>query len=616
MNSFWNKNAELFSRRFPILAAQSRIDSVFADFEAKSEIYEIIPSKTGILTAKENGILLHSIYNPLKEAEKNVKSARTENIFSAAFFSVGLGYSVLRYAELFPTDTIIIIEPKIEYLFESFKFTDFTKLFEHKNLIIAANAETQQVIQLIEQNGGFSHCAIIENPAQSKHAESYFAALKKLIARNIQKEKINDATRKKFCDLWLKNGCKNLKTFFKSDGINIYKNKFSPEIPAVILAAGSTLKDSLEYLSEIKKHAILIAVDTALANCVRSEVQPDFIILTDPQYYAFRHIAEFSADESVFVTESAVYPQALRFRCKKIVFCSSLFPLGQFFESRAEKKGKLGSGGSVATAAWDFARFIGAKKIFFSGLDLGFPNSQTHIKGSSAEEKTHTISSRLQPAETFGVANLLSVGTRFDRDYDGNAILTDEKMKMFAWWFESKSAEFPEIKSYSLSSKSLKIPLFSVAKIEDLLKMPDISEAKKKIFENAESESAIAKNISFSFEKILKELKNSLSQVREISEKGLKIAENAIAESKKNETENSDLPFQSQIAEIEEIKKIDLKIARSKCKEIISLYFPETRISEENSYQARNLFVFTRARISYSQIIENVKKIQKYLSAL
>ncbi len=56
---------------------------------------EILPSKSNYPTAKEGGKFLHSAYNPLREAEQAAKTAKSSltEVYSAAFFSCGLGYA-------------------------------------------------------------------------------------------------------------------------------------------------------------------------------------------------------------------------------------------------------------------------------------------------------------------------------------------------------------------------------------------------------------------------------------------------------------------------------------------------------------------------------------------
>ncbi|WP_191014387.1 hypothetical protein [Treponema zioleckii] len=108
MNSIWNKNISLFKKRFPLLAETllknhfaENPDEIPEDFLAP---LEILPSKTGVLTARENGKYLHSFYNPLREAEQTAESAKkgdgaksNKTIISAAFLGFGFGYAALQY---------------------------------------------------------------------------------------------------------------------------------------------------------------------------------------------------------------------------------------------------------------------------------------------------------------------------------------------------------------------------------------------------------------------------------------------------------------------------------------------------------------------------------------
>ncbi|MDY2843198.1 MAG: 6-hydroxymethylpterin diphosphokinase MptE-like protein [Treponema sp.] len=458
---------------------------------------EIFPSKLRIPnsedffpTAKENGKYLHSAYNPVREAEQTAQAIHKEktDIFGTAFFGSGLGYNAIFYARLFPNDTIILVESDARYFFTALSVLDWSDFFKAKNIIVALETSPDQVISILERAGGFKHIHIYENSAQTQHAKDYFSTLNALIERNKKKYQINNSTLEKFSGLWLKNSCRNLHHLAEKDGVNIYNGKLNPKIPALILAAGPTLEKSLPHLKELKKRSVLIAVDTALRPCLKAGVEPDFIILCDPQYYAYRHIAGLSSPSSVLITESAAYPSVFRFACRKIVMCSSMFPLGQFVESKIGEKGVLSAGGSVSTTAWDFARLIGAKNIIFSGLDLGYPDFQTHIRGSTFEEKIHAISKRTNPAEKLGIASLFAAGAEKSLDYSDAEILTDCKMKMFAWWFESKQEEFSPsgIASYSLSEKSLKIPGFKTLSIGQILSLPDFSDLKNEFFAQSE----------------------------------------------------------------------------------------------------------------------------------
>ena len=602
---------------------------------------EILASKSNCPTAKEGGKFLHSAYNPLREAEQAAKSAKSSvpDCGGCTFFSCGLGYTAISYANLFPNDTIIIVENDPRYFFTALSLVDWEPLFKHANFIIALGTGIDSVVSLIEHTSGLKHTAICENTAQSQHAADYFSALRSLIERNKRKVEINASTLEKFSKLWLKNTCRNLHFLAETDGVNIYKDSCPKDLPCVILAAGPTLEEALPHLAELKKRSILIAVDTALRACLRAGVEPDFVILADPQYYAYRHIAGLKSPSSILITESAAYPAVFRFECKKIVMCASLFPLGQYIEKQIGSKGELVAGGSVSTTAWDFARFIGAKEIFCAGLDLGYPGFQTHIKGSTFEEAIHTKSTRLLTAEKQGSQILFEAGMSRESDYEGQPILTDSKMKMFAWWFESKQEEFKNsIKSYTLSKKSLKIPGFQVSSMDTILSRPEKSGQKTEFLnskggtgvntpvERVGSDGGAGKTCETGFERVsakavpeprktstsntffttsLSNLKSGLEELYATARKGFRLADDGI----KSAVPQKVLP---------ELEKIDSKILHSEYKEIASLVFPtEKRLAElyQNLPPMNNEIKSSlqKSRTIYKELMNSVAQYQKYL---
>ncbi len=110
---------------------------------------------------------------------------------------------------------------------------------------------------------------------------------------------------------------------------------------------------------------------------------------------------------------------------------------------------------------------LGAENIYFAGLDLSYPQGQTHIKGSSAEQTFHTGANRLVPVQKMNSSSRFGANPEYAFDYDGNQVLTDARMKMFAWWFESKIAACTTVKTYTLSRASMRIPGVEFA--EDIL---------------------------------------------------------------------------------------------------------------------------------------------------
>ena len=481
MNSIWNNNLKLFNSRFPDLFNILEETFQITSFNLETQLPSLLiqTAKNGEVTASDNGKLLHSAYNPSREAHNSVFIPEVQEKSSIVFYGMGLGYHLVETAKLILQNSnkkkLIVVEPNLEYFLASLQLIDWTEIFKVEKLVLAINCPAESVLPLIEDTTtinttlqGVSDAFYFDIASFTQHNQQYFECVKTIISRNKHKNEINAATTKKFGKLWSNNCKKNAKYINQLEFINIYKNKFK-DIPFVIVAAGPTLQKNLINLKKLydskktkNKEVIIVCVETALKILLKNKINPDFIILTDPQFWAYRHIAGAQAPESVLITELSTYPSVFRFNCKKIVLCASQFPNGKEIEQKAgfstEQIGDLGSGGSVASCCWNFAVFAGAKQIYLMGLDLSFPGGQTHIKGSSAEQTWHTKSNRLANSDKFTTELLHNANVSLGTNYNNAPVLTDSRMKMFAWWFESRLASLPQIKTYTFSKEGLKIP--------------------------------------------------------------------------------------------------------------------------------------------------------------
>lgn len=584
----------MFSTRFPHLA------KILTKEECQDLKIEL--AKDNTYTAYDKNLLLHSKYNPKRESENIVKSFNREKHKVAVFLAFGLGWSLISFAENFPDIPIIVIESNKDYFFKALEILDWTKVFNHKNISLLINAEISDSSKFLSKYKTDEICFYC-NDSQCNHDKEYFKNVLIEFNKIKEKENINTNTLEKFSKLWLKNTCKNLHYLAELDGIKRFINK-AENLPFVILAAGPSLEKIIPHLEEIKKRAVIVCVDTALHACLKAKVEPDFIIIVDPQYYCALHLEFLESPSSIMILESAVYPSAFRFKCKEKILCSSMFPIGQYFESKIDYKGKLGAGGSVTTTAWDFARICNAKEIFLAGMDLGFPSKQTHIRGSQFEEKIHRESNKFNNAENSNINSIITAMPEWKYDYDGKPLLTDKKMSLFSWWFENncKIAKENNIKTFTLCPESLKIEGIEKYDLNNFLSRNECIKEKEKFLnlnESPHKEDLIEKI------KIVKnEFNENLNELLDLSEKAIVLCEKALKNTSKLEEINQSL------------NEIDIKILNSKTKECAALVFPTERQLKEISIsldEKEKLYPIKYSKIIYKQIIKSVKLIKKYI---
>jgi hypothetical protein len=494
--SFLDRNLALLEACYPALAKRFAAPPVSENSGNSGGSWHVERAATGAPTLAFGSIHIHSPRDPEREAQRQSETVLSEGgnppdiIILLGF---GLGYTAETLAK--KGKILIIVEKRPELFRLALEERNLEALFSPGTALFVIGGNSGAVtgaLALLEKTRGPSSLggripAIIKNRALislTTEDETWYAEAERRIRTWTSKDTVNAATLKRFGRRWTRNLGANLPAVPMLPGVkhleNILKNT---GIPVFLAAAGPSLNRIEPFLTEIHRRCLMVAVDTSLRFLVHRGLKPDFVLSVDPQYWNARHLHRLTVPETTLIAESAVYPPALRFNAVRRLFCRSLFPLGRFIEDRTDPKGALGAGGSVATTAWDFARLLGPAEIWIAGLDLGFPGYQTHFKGALFEENAHAQSSRLCPAETLSVQSLEN-GIPFSAEAaDGNRILTDKRLSLYAAWFENRFSQEQSLTNYSLSSRGLAIPGLQIRNIETLLSLPLRREAINHILE-------------------------------------------------------------------------------------------------------------------------------------
>lgn len=519
--------------------------------------YTIQQTPSDSPTLSVNGTVIHSRYNPDRDAERTVLRSGFFSPEGCFFAGCGLAYIPEHYARRYPSADVVIAEPDIFIFLSCLAARPLERLLNHPSLVLAVGIPAGDVITLLEQTGR-NDLPRYEAPPLMTPALPWWNEFALLLERNRKKRLINSNTLKKFGPRWLKNMCRNLPVMERLRGIEELAG-LAEGIPVLVLAAGPSLDTILPLLPELREHMIIIAVDTAVRGCVSVGVDPDFIVVVDPQYWNYRHLDGLSCPESIVITESATWPAVFRFRCRSIFLCSSLFPLGKFMEERTTPHAELGAGGSVSTSAWDFARHLGAQKIVMAALDLGYPGKKTHFTGGLFEEWAHSVAGRLAPAETALYRYLAEASLQPARDYNGATVLTDTRLNLFVWWFESRIARYPDPPTVTITPQSTHIPGVTVVPVHELLTgVPVRKEIRTRMA--AIPDTTASDNDD---KAAMTELIQSLEEIRHLSEQG-------IAACKRHQSGRT--PLEQQHA-LEMLDRIDRKILSHPAKEIVAMVF-------------------------------------------
>ncbi|MBN2353969.1 MAG: motility associated factor glycosyltransferase family protein [Spirochaetales bacterium] len=440
-------------------------------FRASDDL-EIVPTPSGPPSALYRGISVHSRRDPVKEArsliEREVDPAATVGVF----YGFGLGYLPEEFIRSHPEAPCLVIEPDIGCFLKALSARDLAPVFEHRRSVFFLAAETAPVIRFLDSLD-LSKVQVVRLRSLYDKDRAYYERTDALIQSFLRQRDVNRNTLKRFGRLWVRNLARNVRRLCLAPGIRSAEGVFSG-LPAIVCAGGPSLDDILPRLPELSRKAVVIAVDTTLAAIKRSGVDPDFTVVCDPQYLNTRHLDPVRETGTLVVSESSTHPRIFRILGERAFFGSSIFPLGRALEAIVGEKGRLGAGGSVATTAWDCARSLGCAPIFMAGLDLGFPGWRTHFRGAHFEEAFHATSSRLDPQERRAYSYLREAAPFPVRDNAGGLVLTDHRMTVYKFWFETQMSLHPETATFNLSPGGVGIEGMPSAGIANALALPDV----------------------------------------------------------------------------------------------------------------------------------------------
>lgn len=464
---------------------------------------ELIKTKTGKYSAKviKNGksIFLHSAYDPEKEANALINQIEMENekdLDLVFIFGIGAGYLINAARKL--NISIAVVEPSVRFfnlLIDNFKL-DKTLEDDKITFFITGNdkEDTGDMEKFISLTNTKKVKFLITRSYSSLFNEEALFYQSKVLSI-VDKKIININTISRFDKLWAYNISSNIVEIATHYGVNRFFDKYK-NIPAIIVSAGPSLEKNIRKLKEMKNKALIIAVDTALKPLYSHNISPHFIISIDPQKKNSKYFRNVNFEDAVLIAESSIDKEAIDSFKGSIYFINSIFPLAKYFMEELGDRGDITTGGSVSTAAYDFAVRIGANPIIMAGLDLSFPNYQTHIKGSYHEENFFTEIYKLDSYDSRIYKVLIAGNLREEKNIYNEKVWTDSRFDMYRNWYEEQCLKNNNIKFYNATEGGIVIKGMENIRLDELMeKYKDIDIKIDKNDKNIERKNEILTNL-------------------------------------------------------------------------------------------------------------------------
>lgn len=398
---------------------------------------------------------LTSSYSPKHEAEKWVEQYKfLNNNTIITIFGFGTGSFVREIVNnRGENDILFIYEPSLQLFIHVMEQYDIT------DIICAIN-----VVFAFEEMNDFEFHNLLQNVTnitnlytQINSAHPYYETIfpesgvkywKELKDNKIHTQ-ININTEKFFGKRVIFNSLYNIKFLKDSIRLEDMKPLINVNIPAIIVAAGPSLKECINDLKSVMGKAYIFAVDTIVDFIMKEGITPDYIVTIDPA----KNIKYFGDQEldMPLLCEMASNKHILRLHKGKKIFYSCL----PYFENLYTEAGKepptLYTGASVSTAAFSVGIQLGFKRIILVGQDLAYEGESSHFYGTTSNEFIDT-----QDIMVDGI--------------NGDQIRSRMDWYEFIMWFQDMITIHPDVEVIDAKNNGAKIKGTKVMPFEEAIK--------------------------------------------------------------------------------------------------------------------------------------------------
>ena len=175
-----------------------------------------------------------------------------------------------------------------------------------------------------------------------------------------------------FRDIQIQNHFRNTMNVEKRIS-DIEWDKFSPNW--IVIGGGPSLDERITYIKDNIEKRTVIAASTVYKKLIMNDIEPDFIVVIDPQNRTYNHVRTI-VDQSapIIMADTANWQFGECYKGEKYLVETS----GALNSSNNNERWY--SSGTVVAFALDVAAYAGAKMVELIGVDLSYPTGESHAK--------------------------------------------------------------------------------------------------------------------------------------------------------------------------------------------------------------------------------------------
>lgn len=383
----YNKNLKIIEEVRPDLYKKI-VNLDFGSLTKKTDSIETATARDGsiitMVTIDGKVYRLNSAFRPMEEAKKWVQQYSFNNMNNnITMYGLGNGYFVQELLDkMLPTDYLLIFEPCTELFMHTIHNYNLETILNDSRVILGVEGinefDFHRALHTVYGMENLANTRIVIHPSYDKIFVESVEYFKNEICESVASTKVRYSTFLKLIKSNLKNTFANIPKLQESITINQLEEIWDTDIPAIVVAAGPSLSDSLEELRWAKGKSIIVAVDRIVQYLLNKGIIPDFVVTIDPQ----KPLKYFSSGESIDIPMFCLLqsqPLIMEKHTGKKIICSSGLYMHQHYLNALNSFPDVELSGSVATFAVQVLKELGTKKICLVGQDLAFHGEVTHV---------------------------------------------------------------------------------------------------------------------------------------------------------------------------------------------------------------------------------------------
>ncbi|MGM8212348.1 motility associated factor glycosyltransferase family protein, partial [Virgibacillus sp. W0430] len=261
--------------------------------ELRMHQWEVLESRVGVDTIRyrskeDKSLMVHSIYNPIQEAER-VISAHQDKIKENThvfFYGIGMGYHIEKFIEQFPNNSYSMYEPIPEVFFAMSQHKELQNVVTKKTKNLYVDKVTEEELSYLDEfQTSNQNIHLIVLPSYKNIVKEKYEQFHQHIKETISSRRQSFHTNVKFQKRWVENSLNNFKEVLNTPNMmrDIDRSHFEGK-PAIIVSAGPSLAEDIEHLRYVKENNLsyIFSVGSAINSLIEFDVLPDAVFTYDP----------------------------------------------------------------------------------------------------------------------------------------------------------------------------------------------------------------------------------------------------------------------------------------------------------------------------------------------